>query len=929
MAHGKGFVEERHPCAVCGMTFGLKIQCCRYRCETYFHATCARQVGLEVRESMEGNVATPYVKCYRHVGNEFNIRARLEDLYEIEKTRRKEKPLNFVEAARIMNAALPIVRILGWAWRWAEWWVDYDQSWEPLLEPGQKEKDMTKEELRIVDSTRESRCEDARQCRLIAFGAALRNRLYDEDDDFDREALDRALRAFLNTKSLVGPLDKDEIDFHADWLGRAYRSKSRLLMLGDDKIPVASENGFCFVGEGESRRPKFEIDPSKIPGKAQLDTANIFEPKADGDVDEFLQTTIVEDPPIELRRPSKRKRGSDGVKRGPGRPRLSTDTAPDESQVDSENEPPMKRKPGRPRKNPPEEKDLVSPPQGRGRPPTKVSHPETARRNGESVNKSEASSYFREFSSTRRRRGRSPPKSDSRSVGGEAQPMKQLAQLLSVGSVWKATAKKTQTTSIKKQPLVTPQDVTDALGPANGTDETTPKVAQKHGSHSVSSANKKALSSEVDVPSEKSQLKMDTRPNDPVKPPLGGVPTNEGKLPTTNNPFTEAAKPTKDESGAGDATCSQVVKGDNQSSETAPTTNPAAPRAEKPPSAIKIAKPLSNGQAGDVKTIKPDEDRHPTLNDFDGDDGFGFAELSDDQSSLPGIGKSTETGDPHGAEEPMVSRRRSGARGASKSNDEPKKSETNPGKTRATKSRQRAEVVDGQGATDKEEENRGTVNGGHTSRKQKLQLPARDDNAGAVENQEDESSRPNERPLARKRGRPRRSKVPNAIHQIKDALSANEFSNPTSKRKRVPPQRYTVGAPIRGRNGKSSQAESSDPQTKIRDDDERGRESIEDRSGLNAIEAIKKRRRASTDYLGMDVDQDDLTSESGGKGDDVSFEEISTSTSNDSSEATSAKGESEHASNTKGFADKKKEYSEQRYPSRRRSQRFATNGSHT
>ena len=238
------------------------------------------------------------VKCYRHCGNDFNLRAKLEDLHEVEKFRierkqRSDLRLNFPDASKLLNAAIVVVKLLGWAWRWAEWWVDYNSSWEPLLEPGQVEAKMTSEELKRVDSTRESRCADARRCRLVALGAAFRNRLYDEGEDCDRLALDRALRAVLNTRSLVGPLTEAEIDFHAEWLGRAYRSKSRLLFLGDDKIPVESKH-FCLNKKDQS--PKFEVDKSKIPGKQKLDSSNIFESDV-LDVDDFLETAVMTDQP--------------------------------------------------------------------------------------------------------------------------------------------------------------------------------------------------------------------------------------------------------------------------------------------------------------------------------------------------------------------------------------------------------------------------------------------------------------------------------------------------------------------------------------------------------------------------------------------------------------------------------------------------------
>jgi len=363
MAHGKGFIDHTHPCFLCGMKWGLKVRCDHAKCcwkneqgrdvPTAFHVTCARNAGLEVRDTEGKNEEGLCVKCYRHGGNEFNIRAKLEDLFEVEKLRKKPKSdprLKFPDAAKMMNAAIPVIRILGWAWRWAEWWVDYDQTWEPLLEPGQKEKDMTKEELRIVESTRESRCSDARKCRLIALGAAFRDRLYDDGDDFNREALDKALRAFLNTKSLVGPLDEEEIEFHAEWLGRAYRSKSRLLFLDKDKIPVASE-GFCV--DKKKKASKYAIDRTKIPGLRKLEDGMIFEPLAENDVDDFLQTEVMEDAKGERVRKRNRKRNRNVFESAP--PASTTKLTPE------------RRGPGRPPREQAGASSAVK--RGRGRPP--------------------------------------------------------------------------------------------------------------------------------------------------------------------------------------------------------------------------------------------------------------------------------------------------------------------------------------------------------------------------------------------------------------------------------------------------------------------------------------------------------------------------------------------------------------------------------
>lgn len=181
-------------------------------------------------------------------------------------------------------------------------------NWEPLLEEDQVEEEMTDEELKIVRSTPESRCEDARTCRLAAFGAALRNRDYDKVEGGDQEPLERALRAVLSVPSLVGPLRKKELEFFVQWLGLAYRSKSPLLGFGDDKIPVSNDNLSLHIADGS---PKYELGNRPLPGMAEPENAKTnFEPKVE-EFDDFLQVRPVEEVKEKKSR-SKRGRQSEG-----------------------------------------------------------------------------------------------------------------------------------------------------------------------------------------------------------------------------------------------------------------------------------------------------------------------------------------------------------------------------------------------------------------------------------------------------------------------------------------------------------------------------------------------------------------------------------------------------------------------------------------
>jgi hypothetical protein len=314
MANGKDHVSHQFRCTLCGLNNGAKVNCAVDGCvapggrrnSCKFHITCARQAGLEV---LSENFS---VKCFNHVDCTSVLRARLEDLKEIElqrlsgKTFKPLSPISWGHASELFHASVNIMRTLGWAWRWAEWWVMSGDNWEPLLEPGQVEEEMTQEELKIVHSDPDSRCRDARQCRLAAFGAALRNRDYDKEDGDDQNPLERALTAVMSTKSLVGPLKKKEIEFFVTWLALAYRSKSRILGFGDDKTPVASDS-FCVHQDDGS--PKYELGSRPLPGKA-VPLKGVFEPTVE-EVDDFLKTPLVISPTKAVKKRTRGKSPND------------------------------------------------------------------------------------------------------------------------------------------------------------------------------------------------------------------------------------------------------------------------------------------------------------------------------------------------------------------------------------------------------------------------------------------------------------------------------------------------------------------------------------------------------------------------------------------------------------------------------------------
>lgn len=368
MADGASHVDGKKRCSLCGRKDKVKMPCSDDRCQTakdkpWFHLSCARQAGLDVYDDEIDKEPIFHVKCFAHVRCDGVLRAKLEDLIELERSRagptlkNLKLPMSFVHASQLMHESVRILANIGWAWKWAEWWVEEGDNWEPLLEPGQNEKKMTKKELKIVDSTRESRCADARRCRLSVLGAALRNRDYDKEEGDDRITLCRALRAVLHTPSLVGPLQPLEIDFYVEWLSRAYRSKSPLLGFGDDKIAVSDE--ICKHLEDGSA--KYELGNRKLPGKEDLPKGEVFETNF-VDVDDYLRAPVT----ISAERNS-RKRG-----RPKGLPSMSSSmsssvklNSTDASELEKTKESNVKQGTESPILSPPPKKKR------RGRPPKK------------------------------------------------------------------------------------------------------------------------------------------------------------------------------------------------------------------------------------------------------------------------------------------------------------------------------------------------------------------------------------------------------------------------------------------------------------------------------------------------------------------------------------------------------------------------------
>ncbi len=313
MSDGRRHVSHQFRCFLCGKFNGAKVHCLDANCKAtggtkkpHFHITCARQAGLHVTSDPDFSLA-----CFQHADSSSVFRARLEDFMEVEIMRYTEKaqmknmlrtnnPMSWDHASKLFHSAVDVLRTLGWAWRWAEWWVESGDNWEPLIRDDQNEAEMTDKELKKVESTSKSRCIDARRCRLAALGAALRNRDYDKIEGDDQEPLQRALMAVMSTPSLVGPLKQKEKEFYVTWLSLAYRSATPRLGFGDNKTLVASDS-FCIHQADGS--PKFELGSRPLPGKTAPEKENgFFEPLVD-EPDDFLKT-LTSGSPIKKKRQS-------------------------------------------------------------------------------------------------------------------------------------------------------------------------------------------------------------------------------------------------------------------------------------------------------------------------------------------------------------------------------------------------------------------------------------------------------------------------------------------------------------------------------------------------------------------------------------------------------------------------------------------------
>lgn len=266
---------ESGPCDLCGRKDGIVAKCATTGCNRRFHPTCARQAGFTVKDLKTFGGKAYSVLCFEHCQSENNLRAFIEELlyeevYRMEQTKNRPldadtPPRTYKEAGQLLSLSVRVMRVLGWAWRWEDWWVQSDYFWEPYLpfmKEGQTEEDYSDEVKRVVHSTEEVRRKEADESRLADFSVALRNRAYDTPDGCDDAALSRALRSLLDKCSIVGPLKNSEKDLLMEWLPRAYRSQTKDLGFGKDKTQIGNAR-FCYYKDGS---PKFELCDREIPG---------------------------------------------------------------------------------------------------------------------------------------------------------------------------------------------------------------------------------------------------------------------------------------------------------------------------------------------------------------------------------------------------------------------------------------------------------------------------------------------------------------------------------------------------------------------------------------------------------------------------------------------------------------------------------------
>ena len=228
---------------------------------------CARTAGFEVSVEFddESNEEFHILNCLEHQDPDFSMKAKVRNLVELMGEGGDVTAANTLHlSSKALNGAARVLGQLAWGWRWSEWWIEH----------GDGGRDGKGE---VGTDGKEARKKDARNCRLMAVSAAIRGREYDRQKGLSHGVLTAALLPVARTKSLVGDLKEEEVEFLVLWLGRAYRAgMDGVMAIGYSKIPVTEaaygrRTGTVGKASGEGR--KDVLGTRSLPGKASYDSA--------------------------------------------------------------------------------------------------------------------------------------------------------------------------------------------------------------------------------------------------------------------------------------------------------------------------------------------------------------------------------------------------------------------------------------------------------------------------------------------------------------------------------------------------------------------------------------------------------------------------------------------------------------------------------
>ena len=114
--------------------------------------------------------------------------------------------------SQVFHLSCKLLRVLSWGWRWSGWWVEHGLNFvedEDSVDEDEELTDKEKDEHGKKQLVKmQERTLAARECRIIALGAALRNREYDFSVVGQRVAFENGVKAVLNCEDLVGEMEE-------------------------------------------------------------------------------------------------------------------------------------------------------------------------------------------------------------------------------------------------------------------------------------------------------------------------------------------------------------------------------------------------------------------------------------------------------------------------------------------------------------------------------------------------------------------------------------------------------------------------------------------------------------------------------------------------------------------------------------------------